>query len=298
MRRVLLALLIAVGLGGAAAGIASALMGDTDTVPANTLSADTLDPPMGLNALGGNTVSLSWTATVDTYAAGYRILRATVSGGPYSQIAQITPRTNTMYVDDPGAGTFYYVVRSYYQNWESLDSGEDSATVSCTAGSTGFLSPTAEAADTGGDGDGFELNPTNAFADDTAFASNINGAGDRHRYHDYGLAVPAACSVAGIEVRLDWWLDGDDGLNYLFVELSWDGGASWVVGKRDTTETTTEHTATLGGAADDWGRTWSPSEFSDANFRVLVTARCGGSEPICGGRDYFLDWVPVSVTYD
>lgn len=162
----------------------------------------------------------------------------------------------------------------------------------CTAGYTGWLNPTAQAADTGGDGNGFELNPANAFADGGGYAENNNGADDRHRYYNYGISVSSGCSIRGIEVRLDWWLDNTQPTNSMSVQLSWDGGTSWTAAKTDTTETVAEHTAILGGSADTWGRAWTLAELSDANFRVRVISNSGAA-----GRDFFLDWVPVRVYY-
>ena len=75
------------------------------------------------------------------------------------------------------------------------------------------------------------------------------------------------------------------------VELSWNGGASWTAGKTDTTESTTEHTTVLGGSTDTWGRTWSASEFYDANFRVRLKAIKNGA------GTFYLDWAPVNVYY-
>lgn len=161
------------------------------------------------------------------------------------------------------------------------------------AGNTGFLSPTAQLADSGGDGDGFELTPQGAFADGgTPKARNRNGPGDRHRWHGYGVAVPAGCAVLGIEVRADWRLDSKQGVNALAVELSSDGGASWTAAKIDPIETTAEHTVVLGGAADTWGRSWSAADVADPGFRVRVTAI--SDKP---ARDWFVDWIPVRVTW-
>ena len=89
--------------------------------------------PTGLTAAAGAPaprINLSWTATVDTYASGYRILRGTATGGPYTQIAEVTPRTTTSYTDTTvtGGTTYFYVVRSFYQSWESANSNEASAT--------------------------------------------------------------------------------------------------------------------------------------------------------------------------
>jgi hypothetical protein len=39
----------------------------------------------------------------------------------------------------------------------------------------GLTSPSSQVADTGGDNNGFEINPQDAFIDDSLFASNING---------------------------------------------------------------------------------------------------------------------------
>lgn len=94
----------------------------------NALATDTLVPPTGLTADGGNSIVLNWTATVRTYATGYHVLRGTADGGPYTQIAVVTPRTNVTFTDGPPPGTYYYVVRAYYENWESADSSQDHAT--------------------------------------------------------------------------------------------------------------------------------------------------------------------------
>ena len=124
-------------------------------------------------------------------------------------------------------------------------------TAACFTGDTTFLDPSAEAADSGGDGDGFELDPTNAFGNNGGDAQNVDGAGDRHQFYDYNFSIASGCSIAGIEVRLDWWLSETSDDNSMSVELSWDGGTSWTASKTDTTETTVEHTAVLGSSADD-----------------------------------------------
>ncbi|NND74655.1 MAG: LamG domain-containing protein [Ilumatobacter sp.] len=94
---------------------------------ANVISADVLDPPSGLSATSDTTITLDWTATTDTYADGHRIFRSTSPGGPYVQIAEVTPRTVETYVDAPPIGTYYYVARAFTTSWESVDSNEDAA---------------------------------------------------------------------------------------------------------------------------------------------------------------------------
>ena len=160
------------------------------------------------------------------------------------------------------------------------------------SGHTGYRTAAANASDSGGDGNGFESNSANAYADGSGAASNINGAGDRHRYYNYDIAIPDGYTIEGIEVRADWRLDSLIGVSSLRVELSWDGGASWTAHQLDTQETTVEHTAILGGPADLWGRTWTEGELSNANFRVRVVSNSNAA-----GRDFFLDWLAVRVHY-
>ena len=161
----------------------------------------------------------------------------------------------------------------------------------CVTGNTGYLSPTAHAADTGGDGDGFETNPTYAFDDDSVPAPNVGGDGDRHRFSTYGMSLKSSCSVSGNEVKLDWWLSALGGGNSMDVELSWDNGASWTAAKTDALESTSERSVVLGSFSDAWGRMWASYDFADDLF--LVRATTNGS----GSPTYFLDWAPVKVYY-
>ena len=165
-------------------------------------------------------------------------------------------------------------------------------TPTCVAGDTGFLNPSAQAADTGGNGDGFEADPTYAFADDSLYALNVNGPGDRHRYYDYSVSIPPGCSIKGIEARLDWWLESTAGTSSMSIELSWGSGTFWTEAKTDSTQTTSEHTAVLGGSTDTWGRTWTSAELTNPYFRVRVTSNSDQSS-----TDFYLDWVPVKVYY-
>ena len=167
------------------------------------------------------------------------------------------------------------------------------------AATSGWHSPSANVAASGGDNDGLEVNPGNAYADGGGSAvSYDNGDGasrsDYHQYYDYGFDIPPGSTIQGIRVRLDWWLNDTSDNNRMGARLSWDGGMSWTGSRQDNTETTTEHTAYLGGASDTWDRTWSADEFSDANFRVQV--ECFSSA--IDAHDFFLDWVPVEVTYE
>lgn len=302
-------LLALFGLVGLAVLLASAvtqgslaLFTDVFSNGSNAFSSDTLSSPSGLSATGGASINLSWTATSDTYASGHRVFRSSTSGGPYAQIAQVTPRTTTAYVDGPAAGTYYYVVRAYYQSWESVNSNEATAGVSTN---TGFANCTANAAVTtnSGDNNGFQLNPGNACADDAAFAEDTNGgtanstacnstSRDRHLFYNYGFSIPASSTINGIEVRLDAWADSTANTPAMCVELSWNGGTSWTAAKTTPTLGATQATFILGTASDTWGRTWASTDFSNTNFRVRITNVAGST-----AREFRLDWAAVEVTY-
>lgn len=271
---------------------------------AGTMATDTLEPPTGLTATGGTAVALAWTPSADAYAAGYRVLRASVSGGPYTQVATITPGSASSTTDSPPPGTYHYVLRSYYQGWTSSGSNEAAATVTAATTSTGFEPCTTQAADTGGDGDGYESSPGRACVDDSSFAVDANTGTstslscadpgkDRHRFWGFALGLPGSVSsVDGIEVRADLALNNNSGTNLLCAQLSWDGGASWTAAQSVPVASTPESTYVLGGAADTWGRAWTASELSAANLRVRLIDASSRAD-----KDFRLDYVAVQVTY-
>ena len=166
-------------------------------------------------------------------------------------------------------------------------------------GAPGFLSPTAHAADTGGDANGFQSAPVSALGDDGAVATDTNsGTGtstsctntgkDRHRFRDFGISVPSGSSVAGLEVRLDARADSTSGTPRMCVQLSADGGTTWTAARTTATLGTTLATFTLGGTAETWGRAWSAADLANANFRLRVINVASSTS-----RDFFLDWVAV-----
>ncbi len=296
----LLAVLL-LGLAAITVRVALALLVDSAPVAGNSFSGDTLTAPTNVTAAGGASVVLNWTPTTDTYASGHRVFRATASGGPYSQIAQVTPRTTATYTDNPGAGSFYYVLRAYYQSWESVDSSQVSS------GSTGYRDCGANAPVTSGSGDnnGFETTPANACTDGGGSAQDANsgtGSGtsctatgkDRHMFYNYGFTVPAGSTINGIEVRLDALVTSTGAsTRRMCAQLSWNGGTTWTTAQQLATNlTTSEVTYVLGAPNDTWGRTWSVSELSDANFRLRVTDVANNTS-----TTFQLDWAAVRVTY-
>jgi chitinase len=167
---------------------------------------------------------------------------------------------------------------------------------------TGFLSPSAQVPDSTGDGNGFEVNPAYALADDGRFAIDLDsGLGgstacgdasrDGHIFSGFNPAIPAGAIIQGMAVRLDAKVDKVVNDPRLCVFLSLDGGLHWTAA-RSAPLTRSESSLLLGGPADLWGRSWSPVELSDAYFRLKVTTLAGAAY-----RDFSLDWATLKITY-
>jgi hypothetical protein len=126
------------GLLGPLGGVSLARMTDQESVAA-TFTADTLDPPTNLRCNGSTSCTtvliykpvLTWTATPDTYATGYEVLRSTTSGSGYAVIATVSGQSTTTFTDTTVAPltTYFYVVRAVVASWSSAVSNEVQATV-------------------------------------------------------------------------------------------------------------------------------------------------------------------------
>ena len=305
MRR-LLPLGLVVALLAAAAAAAPMTLAQLTAADASTLAigTDTLAPPTSVAASGAATASLTWTASNDAYAAGYQVLRSTTSGSGYALVRTVTPGSATSTTDSPGNGAFYYVLRSYFQNWISVNSNE--AAISLGQTSTGYRACAAasNAADTGGNGDGYEVTAGSACGDgggnavDSASGTNTvascaNAGKDRHRWWDFGLGVPGTVtSVDGIALRADVGMNNNGGTTLLCAQLSWDGGTNWTAIKSITPSSAAETTYTFGGAADAWGHGWTGTQLSNANFRVRIIDASSQSN-----KDFRLDYLAINVTY-
>ena len=313
---VVLLLVVALIVGALLSGSVSvslARLSDTDTA-GGAFDTDVLSPPTGPAASGGASVTLTWTATSKTWAAGYTIWRAAASAGPYSQIDTVTPRTTETYTDSPSAGTYYYQVRAFYQNWESVDAGPVSATVGSPPTSTGLQDCVvgSDAADTllAGDNNGYQTNPTRACALDGLFARDASsGTGgtescgivavpdvrkDRHRWWGYAFGLPGTVtSIDGIEVQARLRLNSNGGTTRLCTQLSWDGGTSWTpIQSLDVSGGSTWTTYSFGGTGDTWGRTWAVGELDASTFRVRVIDASTQTT-----KNFLLDALRVEVTY-
>ena len=136
MRRPLACLLVGVSLLAVDAVPAAAQWSAAATGSSNARAAN-LAPPTGLSAAVGCVaiillprVTLTWTASPSTFAAGYDILRSTVSGGPYSQVGTASGGATTTFADTASLGfniTYFYVIRARITNWVSATTTQVSA---------------------------------------------------------------------------------------------------------------------------------------------------------------------------
>ncbi|MFZ6028553.1 MAG: lamin tail domain-containing protein [Chloroflexota bacterium] len=206
--------------------------------------------------------------------------------------------------------SFTYGSSAYDASWYRLPDGgtwQTTTTSSPTKGSsnavTAWFSPAANLAESGGDSNGYQGSPANAYSDNAAFATDTNSGSstgtsctgsdkDKHRYYNFTVNLPGSASVSGIEVALDARADSTSGSPKICVQLSWDGGTTWTAAQSTTTLGTSESRYLLGGAANTWGRTWRASELDNTNFRVRVINVASST-----ARDFSLDWVAVRVYY-
>ena len=177
------------------------------------------------------------------------------------------------------------------------------------AASTGNLVAGSNAARIGvGDGNGFESGAGATSLDDSIFATSANtGTGnatdgcttfnqsedDAHDFYNFNLSLATGSTIDGINVVTNGKWSTNSGTNQFCIGLSWNGGASWTsaIGTGDIG--TSEVTDNMGGATNTWGRTWTPDELSNANFRLRVMIDPGSSNTTTA----YLDYLAINVYY-
>jgi hypothetical protein len=276
---------------------------DSATTDADFTTA-TLQPPTDVIGTGGTVASLTWTPSTSTRATGYELLRSATAGSGYGQVADITPIGTAATTDSPAVGTWYYVLRSYYQGWQSGPSNEAVIVISLPV-TTPVTPCTSNAAETvnAGDNDGYEVNPGRGCVPDGSTATDNNSgtnttnsctssAKDKHQFWGYGFALPGAvAAINGITVTPRLSQSNNGGTTWLCVQLSSDGGTTWTAPKQIVLASNALTTYTFGSGTDTWGRTWAAGDFG-AGFRVRLINSSTQAQ-----KDFRLDSVGVSVTY-
>lgn len=129
----------------------------------------------------------------------------------------------------------------------------------------GFFAPSSQ-----GTPQGAWTSGANGYNSDGAYATAAS-TNLRHSYGNFGFNVPTNNTITGIEVKIE--ASGTTAAGSIEVKLSWDGGASLTSAKTAGTLTGTDAIYTLGSPSDTWGRSWTPSEFTNANFKIEVISQ-------------------------
>lgn len=159
--------------------------------------------------------------------------------------------------------------------------------LSCYAANTGAKYPTAT-----GEIYNDWTNPTNAYSDNNTDTSTSTN-GDVQDYYTFTLGVPdTVASIDGIVVKIEAYDVLVDGTGQVYANLSWNDGVTFTGSLTTGTLTNKRVVYTLGGATNTWGRTWSASEFSDANFKAAISS--GIQSTLCS---IFVDYITVDVYY-
>ena len=140
-------------------------------------------------------------------------------------------------------------------------------------------------------GTGSYTNPNNAFASDNAVATTVNLTSAAQIYESFGIADLAGATIDGILVKVEARVSSTADRADYTIELSWDGGTTWTATKSSFQYDTADITMPYGGA-DTWGRTFVPSELTNANVKVRITNSFAAST-----NDANVDWVNVQVFY-
>ena len=163
--------------------------------------------------------------------------------------------------------------------------------LSAFATDTGPLSPND---DETGSGSTFN-SPDNAFADDGLFAT-VTTTSAAEIYEEYGAkaALDSGDTITGIAVPLDLKVNSVDHDPKVKVELSYDGGNTWLALSTPTKDITStdEKIITFGSSTEDWGHTWTRTLLDDDHFRVKVTFTADGTS-----AKFSLDWIPVIIYF-
>jgi len=302
--------------GGTVTSIATATASATNTptftpsstatntpVPPTNTSTNTPIPTHTPTSAITNTPTNTPTNSATSTATGTATNTATFTP---TNTATFTPtRTPTNTVTSTPSMTFTPTATGTPSHTATVTLSPSSTNTPLPSVSTGFRSPAANAAVTTGAGDnnGYQTNPANAYGNDALFATDTksgsntntsctNTGKDKHNFYNYSFGVPSTAVIKGIEVRLDARSDSTNGSPHTCVQISWDGGVTWTATQQTATLSTSEATYILGSPTDLWGATWTPGNFSNANFRVRIIDVASN-----GSRDFYLEYVAVNITY-
>lgn len=108
---------------------------------------------------------------------------------------------------------------------------------------------------------------TRLASSDNSYATTGGGFDGVGVISTFAFGIPSGATIDGIEVTVEAKVGF--ATVAIVLSLSWNAGTNFTSTKTNSAGTT-EATDTYGGAADTWGRTWSDTELSDANFQLKI----------------------------
>ena len=118
-------------------------------------------------------------------------------------------------------------------------------------------------------------NPANADCTSNNSRATEGTNGDQEDWYNFDFVntggLLSGSTINGIEVTIEASSGTASSSVTADIDLSWNGGSNFTSVKTATRSATADSTTTHGSSADTWGRTWSGSEFSNANFRLRLT---------------------------
>ncbi|MCK4284663.1 MAG: DUF2341 domain-containing protein [Candidatus Lokiarchaeota archaeon] len=113
-------------------------------------------------------------------------------------------------------------------------------------------------------------NPTGVYTNDGNDASEPTNY-DYQDWGTFGFSIPANATIDGIEASIEGSTSSFGQSVTARVRISYNGGTGFYTSYKDTSfSSTSDSYRTVGSSTDTWGRTWSPSEFNNSNFLILI----------------------------
>ena len=93
---------------------------------------------------------------------------------------------------------------------------------------------------------------------------------DENSFYDYSFNIPSGSNIDGIEVKVYGRTHSSSHSGSLTIKMSPDACSSYSSGisKSWSYNSGNNYNQIYGSSTEDWGRSWSVSEFSDDNFRL------------------------------
>jgi hypothetical protein len=197
--------------------------------------------------------------------------------------------------DQNGVFAYAYQLDGTYRPNYSAElkdlAGNVVATVTFTDSDTSFKFPTATHTPNNWD--------TNTVANVQSSNNSYildNDETDEQGYSSFNFpSIPVGSTVNGIEVSIEAKSTDTSGCS-IFGSLSWNNGTNYTSFKSTPSLTGSDASYTLGGANDNWGRTWGNNDFLNSNF-VLKMYYDDTSGSSCSGSTVSVDQLLVKVTY-